>query len=108
MAFSLSRWRPRHLFLAWAVYWLVLLATVMRPALTILLRALNAPPGQASINVSMANGVVSLVSKAAGASYSGSASLMTIALWIAGPPLVLWAIWAATRSHPLAARERIS
>jgi hypothetical protein len=108
MAFSLSRWRPRHLLLAWVAYWLLLLATVVRPALQHALTAIAAPEGHGTISASMANGVLSLIVKSDGASWTGAASLSSIALWIAGPPLILWALWAATRSHPAAARERIS
>jgi hypothetical protein len=108
MAFTLSGWRPRHLLLAWGAYWLVLLATVVRPALRHALAAVSAPDGHGSISANMANGVLNLVVKSNDVSWTGSASLLSIALWFAGPPLLLWAIWAATRSHPVAARERIS
>jgi hypothetical protein len=107
MAFSLGRWRPRHLLLAWVAYWLVLLATVMRPALLNVMSALTAPDGHGSISASMANGVASLSVKADALVWTGSASLTSIALWIAGPPLLLWALWVAARPRPVAARERV-
>ncbi|MGQ0713429.1 MAG: hypothetical protein ACT4PJ_06830 [Gemmatimonadaceae bacterium] len=33
MSFSLRRWRPRHLLLAWGVYWIALIVVglAMRP-----------------------------------------------------------------------------
>lgn len=108
MAFSLSRWRPRHLLLAWVAYWLVLLATVMRPALMNVIAGITAPDGHGTISASVANGVASLSVNADALAWTGSASLTSIALWIAGPPLLLWALWLVTRPRPVAARERIS
>ena len=36
--------------------------------------------------------------------WTGSASLMSIVLWLCGPPLLLWLLWLVTRRAP-AARE---
>ena len=108
MALSFGRWRPRHLLLAWLAYWLVLLVTIMRPALVNVIAGISSPGGHGSISANMSDGVVSLIVKADAATWTGSASLTSIALWIAGPPLLLFAIWMATRTRPAAARERIS
>ncbi|HEV7992646.1 MAG TPA: hypothetical protein VGP25_12530 [Gemmatimonadaceae bacterium] len=108
MSFSLSRWRPRHLFLAWIAYWIVLLAASLGTAVRHALIAVAAPEGHGSIGVSMNDGVLSLLVKSDTLTYTTSASLLSIALWIAGPPLLLWALWVATRTHPAAARERVS
>src|SRR4051812_30535065 len=102
MIFSLNRWRPRHLVLAWGVYWLVLLAITSATALRAALTAVSAPDGHGTISVNMANGVLTLLAKSDTSIYTGSASLLSIALWVAGPPLVLFALWAATRSSPIA------
>ena len=106
MAFSLSRWRPRHLLLAWVAYWLVLIGTLARPPLVAALRALSAPDGHGTMSAGMANSIVTLSIKTDTLSWSGSASLTTIAFWVAVPPLVLWALWMATRTRPVAAHER--
>ena len=106
MALSLSRWRPRHLLLAWVAYWLVLIATLARPPLVAALRALSAPDGHGTMNASMANSMLTFTVKTDTLSWSGSASLTSIAFWIAVPPLVLWALWMATRTRPIAAHER--
>ena len=108
MAFSLSRWRPRHLFLAWAAYWLVLALVTLGGVGRAALGALTAPQGHGTISAGMANGVMNILVKSDSMAYTGSASLLSIALWVAGPPLLLFALWAATRSSPAAARERIS
>lgn len=38
--------------------------------------------------------------------FTGTASLLSIALWVAGPPLVSWIVWAIWRKKekPVAAR----
>ena len=107
MALSLNRWRPRHLLLAWIAYWIVLVATVARPGLFAALRALSAPAGHGTMSASMDNLLFSLTVKSDAAVWSGSASLLSIALWVAGPPLLLWLLWLVTRTSPVAApRER--
>ena len=108
MPFSLSRWRPRHLLLAWGAYWIALLAISSASALRAALAATSAPDGHGSISVNMANGVLTLLAKSDTSTYTGSASLLSIALWVAGPPLLLFVLWAATRSSPAAAHERVS
>jgi hypothetical protein len=106
MAFSLSRWRLPHLIIAWVAYWVALLATVGGPFAKPVMRALTGPPGTGNISASVGNGLVNLTVKAGATSVSGVASFLTIALWIAGPPLLMWALWIATRSRPVA-RERV-
>jgi len=108
MAFSLSRWRPRHLLFAWAAYWIILLATFMGSALRTALFAISAPNGHGTISVNMGDGVLSILAKSDTMTYTSSASLLSIALWVAGPPLLLFVLWAATRSSPAAAHERVS
>jgi hypothetical protein len=73
-------WSARHLFASWLVYWAVLLAVVAgRP----LWRYWQLQRGDS-------HGTVSLT-------YAGSMS--AVALWIAGPPLILFLVWLATRSR---------
>ena len=90
----LRRWRAQHLFRSWIAYWLVLLAVVAWRPLLEYWRITRSPSGHGSI----------------GYTYSGG--MLALALWIAGPPLVLFLVWLATRSRdvehrdtPLEARE---
>lgn len=106
MALSLSRWRPRHLLLAWLAYWLLLIVTLARAPLVAALTALRAPEGHGTMSAAMANSVLTFSVKTDALAWSGSASLTSIALWIAVPPLVLWALWMATRTRHIAAQER--
>src|SRR5258708_6991975 len=84
------QWQPRHLFRSWIAYWLVLLAAVAwRPFLEYW-RISRSPTGHGTV----------------GANYSGG--MLPLALWIAGPPLVLFLLWLATRSHaPEPERKRM-
>ena len=106
MGFSLSRWRLPHLIGAWLAYWLVLLVTGGTPLASPIVHALSGPSGTGSISAAVGNGLVSLTVKAGATSVLASATFLSIALWIAGPPLLLWALWIATRSRPVA-RERV-
>jgi hypothetical protein len=107
MAFSFSRWRAPQLLLAWLVYWVSLAVITLRPALSNALVAVRAPQGHGTISSGINNGVMSLTVKSDQLIYTGSASLMTIAFWIAVPPLLLWVFWFATRTRPVAERERV-
>jgi len=95
--FSISRWRPVHLFLSWLTYWVALLAVTLGPAIPPILRA-TAANAKGEIAANMGNGVLSMVVKESGrTTWSGSTHLLTAALWLAVPPLVLWALWVMSR-----------
>jgi hypothetical protein len=92
--------------MAWAAYWVLLVVSVARPALVAAIRALSAPQGHGTMGASVDNGILTFTVKTDALAWSGSSSLTAIALWIAGPPLLLWMLWLATRTRPMAARER--
>ena len=98
MLLSLRRWRPRHLLLAWSGYWLALLLLALgRPALA-LWRLSQAPPGHGSFSAGFVNSVVQMSAVEDGVTvWSGAASLLTLALWLTGPPLALWLVWLMLR-----------
>ena len=105
MAISLSRWRARHLLAAWTVYWVALIVFGLHSAVGAVARALNAPKGLGSISASVDNGMFILkVSSGQGVWY-GTTSLTAMALWFAGPPLLLFLLWLVTRSAPAEVRE---
>lgn len=71
-------WRVRDLIVSWILYWVLLIVVVAwRPILEYV--RLQLTHGHGSVSVG----------------YSGS--LTQLALWIAGPPLLLWALWLLTR-----------
>jgi len=97
MVWSLSRWRPRHLLFSWLTYWVGLAGVTLGPAIPAILRATSAD-GKGSINASYGDTGMNVTVLADGATaWSGAASLTEIALWIVGPPLLLWLVWFARR-----------
>ena len=101
----LRRWRAKHLLLAWGAYWIVLVIVSLRSALAAAARALRAPDGLGSISASVDNGMANLHVTANGQTWTGSTSLTAMALWLAGPPLVLWLVWFVTRRAPAPVSE---
>ena len=101
----LRRWRAKHLLLAWVVYWVLLVIVGLSPALALIVRALNAPKGLGSIGANVGNGIASLTVSSTAQTWTGSVSLTSLALWIAGPPLLLWLLWLVTRRAPASARD---
>lgn len=106
MAISLSRWRARHLLAAWTVYWVGLILFGARSAIFAASRALNAPTGLGSISASVNDGRFVLKVTSPAEVWSGSMSLTSMALWFAGPPLLLFLLWLVTRRAPVEAPER--
>ena len=85
---SIRRWQARHLFLSWTAYWFALLAFVTWRPLVEYWRITRSPGGHGTV----------------GLTYSGGA--LQAALWIAGPPLLIFLAWLATHTRHVA-RERV-
>src|SRR6476619_2648780 len=102
MRWRISQWRPRHLLAAWGLYWLGLVAVTLGRAIAPIQRATSGPPNSGSVGVSFDASMFSLNVQQHGQTiWTGSASFLTIALWVAGPPLILWLLWMRTRlQHP--------
>lgn len=94
---SIRQWRSRHLLRAWLAYWVTLTGVALGPAIAAIARV-SGPSGKGSASAGFGDGGFNLVvTNANGPTWSGSASLTSIAFWLAGPPLVMWAIWLLTR-----------
>ena len=105
MAFSLSRWKARHLLGAWAVYWIALALVKLGSGIVAALRVMNGAQEHGNINVSMNDGTLSATVVGDGVHWAGSASVLSIVLWLCGPPLLLWLLWLVTRRAPTPVRE---
>ena len=105
--FSFKRWRARELLVSWLVYWLVLAVVGLGPAAIAIWRATHGPAnGTSNINLSVGSGGISLVVTANGPTiYSASIHTIVLALFVAGPPLLAWVAWAATRRRGEEVRE---
>ena len=98
MILSLSRWRPGHLLAAWSAYWAGLAAVTLTPTIVAIIQATTRTHGKSAVSASFGNTLVSItVTEGATQTFSASAHLLPIALWIAVPPLVLYAIWLRAR-----------
>lgn len=97
--------RPRAVFASWIIYWIVLGIIGLGPALVAIWSATHGPnDNRSSVNVRFGNGVFSVdVVRAGIPTYTGSIHLLTAALWIAIPPLVIWLLWFVTSGR----RERV-
>jgi hypothetical protein len=96
---SLRRWRPRHLFLAWLTYWVGLAVVTLGPAF-VALRRLSGPNGHGTANAGFTNDVLSAtIVNGNQTLWTGSISLLSLTLLLAGPPLALWIVWLITSSR---------
>lgn len=98
MLASLRRWRPVHLFAAWAVYWIALAVGVVIPPLLAHLRIHPVPGEHETFTAGFGDGVFSATLKYFDTVlWSGSIHFLAAALWVAGPPLALFVAWLAAR-----------
>ncbi|HMI47737.1 MAG TPA: hypothetical protein VK481_03625 [Gemmatimonadaceae bacterium] len=105
MRFSFRRSRPGQLLLAWSVYWVGLALITLGPAIAALWH-LSQVTGHGSANVSFNNGILSAtVVDGANTAWSGSISLLSLALRVTVPPLLLWLAWFAGSPRTNPAKE---
>lgn len=109
MAFDPRRWSAGRLLASWGVYWSGLaVATLTRPAIAIW-KATQTAEGHGSVSASIDNGLAHLsVIREGVTTYDASASLLAIALWVAGPPLLMWALWLASRPRSRTAEAAVA
>ena len=95
---AVRRWRSSHLLLAWATYWLLLVAVTLGHAIAAAWRASQSAPGHASIDAGFNDALVHLrVVQDGATTWSGAATLGEIAFWMAVPPLLMWLVWLMSR-----------
>jgi hypothetical protein len=94
---SLRDWGTKHLLIAWSAYWLALGVATLKPALDVLGRLGRVGAhGQASAAVQ--DGLLRVtITSTDGPAWTGAIHLSSLVLWVVGPPLVLWLLWAVSR-----------
>ena len=103
MAFSLRSWKPGHLLLGWATYWVGLTAVTLSPAIRATWRATHLPDGHGTISAGFENSTLHFsVIESGVKTLETSAPLSALLFWIAVPPLVLWLVWLVMRARPSA------
>jgi hypothetical protein len=88
-----TRWRPKHLLIAWCGYWTGLLIVKLGPAILAAWRmSQRTTHGTASAGVN--DGIISAtISESGLTTWSGSISFTRLVLILTIPPLVLWLVW---------------
>jgi hypothetical protein len=98
---GLSRWKPRHLLAAWSAYWAGLALVTLGPAALAILRVTVPEGAKGSVAANFGDAGLELIVKTGEVTtWVGHASVVSIALWLAAPPLLLWIAWLATRPAP--------
>ncbi len=95
---SLRTWRPPHILAAWGTYLAGLAAVTFGPAALEVSRFAGDPARPGTVSAGIDDGVAYLtVVEGATTVWSGTTSLGAMALWVAGPPLLLWLAWLILR-----------
>ena len=100
MRLALSNWRRRLLLLTCGAYWTALALVLLGPPIIAGWRVARPDAGHGVINASLDGTTLRIaMSSSHTAPWSGSISLWTLALWIVGPPLVLWLALRGTQQR---------
>jgi hypothetical protein len=109
MATLFRNWRLRHVMLAWAAYWFTLALVVLPTPIRMARRLARLPDGHGDIAFDAGSeGFHIAMSQDGVPVWSASLHLTTLALWLAGPPLVIWAIWFVRRGQARAAPDALA
>jgi hypothetical protein len=100
---SFRDWGAKHLLIAWGTYWLALGVATLKPALGVLARISRAG-AHGQVSAGMQDGLLRLtITSADGPAWTGAIQLSSLVLWLFGPPLLLWLLWAVSRPRRPAA-----
>jgi len=101
MELSLRRWKPSQLLLGWAAYWAGLVGATLSPAIAATWRATHLPDGHGSVSAGFNDAMLNYTVIEDGVkTWVGTTSMTTAALWVVGPPLLLWLVWLILRERP--------
>jgi hypothetical protein len=108
ISLNIRRWKLGQLVGASAAYWAVLAAAALSPYSRAVYAIGKLGGNRGTATAAINDGVVTLTALKDGiAVYTGSATTMQIALWIALPPLGLWLAWLASRPSRARAEEEL-
>jgi len=106
ISLDIRRWKLGQLVGVSAGYWAVLAAAALGPFSRAVYTIGRLGGERGTATGSFNDGIVTLTALKDGiAVYTGSESILQIALWIALPPLGLWLAWLSTRPSRAHARE---
>ena len=96
------------LFRGWAIYWAVIALAKLGPAVAAIIRATSkGDDGTSSFSLNYGDaGFTLTVVERGTTTFAGSATLLELAAWIAGPPLIWWIVWAvrSRKREPVSSR----
>lgn len=88
------------LLAGWFGYWTVLGASTLLTPLRTLWRVTRPPSTGNNASMSFgSDGVGGTISAQGSEVWSGHVSLLGLFLWVAGPPLLMWAVWLFARTR---------
>jgi hypothetical protein len=101
-------WRPRNLLLAWCGYWAVLLVITLGRAIVTVKHLVGDPNSHGSAGISFGDGrFVAHITQGGQSVWTGSVSVLTLAMLVAVPPLLLWLMWLVGTSRTNNAEQRV-
>jgi hypothetical protein len=104
----MKRWRPTTLLAWWVGYWLALAVFGLWPAWAAIWRATHASGGKSDVSFNVGDNGCSLTVHLNGhTTYAGTVSFLSLALFVAVPPLLLWVLWLAQRPRDTRIEERV-
>jgi hypothetical protein len=80
--------------MSWLAYWAGLAAVTLGPGILAGWRASQGPDGTGDITVGFVNDALKVtVAQFGQTTWTLTAPILTLAVWLAGPPLLIWGIW---------------
>jgi hypothetical protein len=106
ISLNIRHWKLGQLVSVSAAYWAVLAAASLAPFSRVVFTVARLGANRGTATASLNDNIITLTALKDGvAVYTGSASILEIALWIALPPLGLWLAWLASRPSRARAEE---